>query len=118
MRFLFYKTNNPTSREQFNRIMDRIWNDLPNGRVLAEFGKLGSLRQFYFGFIVDEVARETGDDPASLHNEFKRRFSDGESVFSRNTTLTVQQQEDFVNQVRHFVLHRLNVKTEAWRNKD
>jgi hypothetical protein len=69
MRFYFSKTN----RVEFDRQIDRIWSQLPDrGPCVADIdahrrAMPDSIREYYFGYVLGPIGKETGEDKNSLH---------------------------------------------------
>ena len=129
MRFYFHKTN----RAEFDRQIDRIWAQLPDrGPCVADIdghkrAMPDSIREYYFGYLIDPISKATGEDKERLHDYFKARFGvfyadsgqtfipDDFHVFGHASKLSQVQKEAFVDDVRSFAFHRLGIVTEPWK---
>lgn len=129
MRFYFHKTNSA----DFDRQVDRIWSQLPGrGPCVAEIDAHrrtmpDSIREYYFGYVLGPISKETGEDKDSLHEYFKAWFgifyTDSDQTFIPNefhvfgyaSTLSPIKKEAFIGDVRSFTFHKLEIVTEPWK---
>lgn len=71
--------------------------------------------RFYWGVVLKLISEHTGDDTASLHEYFKKRFNPivvmGEEVGGSTAGMNPERFDQFVKDVRHFALMNLEVHT-------
>ena len=59
-------------------------------------------RDYYYGIVVPEVMKDTGEDEDTICDAMKEKFSGGQSVFSDKSKLTDAQREIYMMKVRAF----------------
>lgn len=86
----------------------------------------GSIREYYFGFVLEAFCAEHGMGKIEAHEEFKKILAelygpeDGGDyhVFGYDSDLSQKKKEDFVRDVRSIMVHQCGIPTEAWKGVD
>ena len=123
MRFFFQKTNNPSSKPSFDKRMDRAWPDVPHGRVLVEFTRIGNIREYYWKCCMPIYCEYTGHSMKEAHAFFKKQFAhmffsgppEDLQVFRHKSLMSEADKERFVHEVRSFIRDKCGEAPDPWR---
>jgi len=85
-----------------------------------------SLREYYFGFVLEPYCEDQGMGKIEAHEQFKDQLrelygpEDGSDyhVFGHSSELSQRRREEFVRDIRSILFHQLNIPTEAWKDSD
>lgn len=68
------------------------------------------LRKYYWGIVAEMISDHTGHSREVIHIVMKGKYSFDESVFSHGSTMTQEEKERFIKNVRYWASDFLDVK--------